>query len=80
MFPLLGINLLHLLSQNKISAFHTKIEMFTVDQLSNIYIRHPITVEQCLMEGSYGKIWNSRVNVPAEEYLFFMDILMETIR
>src|SRR5690606_21278479 len=47
---------------------------------NNIYIKHPIQVEQCLMEGSYGKVWNSRANVPAPEYVFFMDILMGTIR
>ena len=32
------------------------------------------------MEGSYNKVWNARSNVPAEEYAFFIDILMGTIR
>lgn len=80
MFPLLGLNLLRLLAQNNIAEFHTELESLELDQLSNIYIKHPIQVEQCLMEGSYNKVWNSRSNVPAEDYAFFIDILMGTIR
>ena len=37
-------------------------------------------VEQSLMEGAFSKVWHSRVNVPAKEYLYFIDILMGTIR
>jgi len=33
-----------------------------------------------MMEGSFKRIWNARAEVPSETYLFFMDILMETIR
>lgn len=81
LYPLLGLNLLRLLSQNKISEFHTELEHIDADQLlNNIYIKHPIQIEQCLMEGSYNKVWNSRANVPAPEYGFFVDILMGTIR
>ncbi|KAI8852839.1 COP9 signalosome [Chytridium lagenaria] len=81
MHKYLGLNLLRLLAQNRISEFHTELEVIEPEQLSaNIYIKHPIQVEQCLMEGSYNKVWNSRLNVPAEEYLFFIDILMGTIR
>ncbi|KAJ3101767.1 hypothetical protein HDU97_001051 [Phlyctochytrium planicorne] len=80
-YKFLGLNLLRLLAQNKISEFHTELEVIEPEQLStNIYIKHPIQIEQCLMEGSYNKVWNSRFNVPADEYLFFIDILMETIR
>ncbi|KAI8817967.1 COP9 signalosome [Fimicolochytrium jonesii] len=80
-YPLLGLNLLRLLAQNRISEFHTELELINPDQLNdNVYIRHPIQIEQCLMEGSYNKVWHSRANVPAEEYLFFIDILMGTIR
>ncbi len=80
-YPLTGLNLLRLLAQNRIAEFHTEIEQLDTDLLlNNIYIKHPIQVEQCLMEGSYNKVWNSRNNVPAQEYLLFMDILVATIR
>ncbi|KAI9032111.1 COP9 signalosome [Hyaloraphidium curvatum] len=81
MYPIIGLNLLRLLAQNRISDFHTELETIDPEQLqSNIYIQHPVEVEQCLMEGSYNKVWNSRQNVPTEDYLLFMDILMDTIR
>ncbi|KAJ3057475.1 hypothetical protein HK097_006403 [Rhizophlyctis rosea] len=80
LYTLLGLNLLRLLAQNKISDFHTELELIDPEQLGNIYIQHPIQIEQWLMEGSYNKVWNARANVPAEEYAFFMDILMGTIR
>lgn len=77
----LGLDLLRLLSQNKISDFHTALELIEPDNLlSSPYIKHPLHVEQCLMEGSYNKVWSSRQNIPAPEYGFFVDILMETIR
>ena len=81
LYPLLGLNLLRLLAQNKIAEFHTELELIDPDVLSkNVYIKHPLQIEQCLMEGSYNKVWNSGKNVPAEEYTFFLDILMGTIR
>ncbi|KAI9332662.1 SAC3/GANP/Nin1/mts3/eIF-3 p25 family-domain-containing protein [Obelidium mucronatum] len=79
-YSLLGLNLLCLLSQNRIAEFHTELELIDPEHLDNIYIKHPLTVEQSLMEGSYNKVWNSKSNVPAEEYAFFMEILMGTIR
>ena len=32
------------------------------------------------MEGSYSKVWNAREEAPADEYKFFVDSLMGTIR
>jgi len=32
------------------------------------------------MEGSYSKVWNAREEAPVEEYKFFVDSLMGTIR
>ncbi|KAL7748480.1 regulatory particle non-ATPase [Sorochytrium milnesiophthora] len=83
-YMLLGLDLLRLLSQNRIAEFHARLELIDPDQLmagsSNVYIRHPVQVEQCLMEGSYNKVWSGRGNVPAPEYIYFIDILMETVR
>ena len=33
-----------------------------------------------MMEGSYSKVWNARSEAPAEEYKFFVESLMGTIR
>lgn len=81
MYPIIGLNLLNLLAQNRISDFHTELESIDPEQLlSNPFIQHSVNVEQYLMEGSYNKVWNSRENVPGEEYRVFMDVLMDTIR
>ncbi|CAG8511400.1 9059_t:CDS:2 [Scutellospora calospora] len=81
MYPLTGLNLLRLLSQNRIAEFHTALENIEPEQLlENPFIKHPVHLEQYLMEGSYNKVWNSREQVPAPEYRFFIDILMGTIR
>ncbi|KAJ2160856.1 regulatory particle non-ATPase [Coemansia sp. RSA 552] len=81
MYPLIGLNLLRMLSDNLVADFHTVLERIDLEQLqSNPFIVHPVKLEQALMEGSYKKVWQARAEVPTPEYLFFMDILMSTIR
>ncbi|CAB0011603.1 unnamed protein product, partial [Nesidiocoris tenuis] len=80
-YQLLGLNLLLLLSQNRVAEFHTELELLPSDQIqSNPYIQHPLSLEQYLMEGNYNKIFLAKGNVPAASYNFFIDILLETIR
>ena len=49
-------------------------------ELSNIYIKHPVSLEQYIMEGSYNKVLSLKGNVPAESYNYFFDILLNTVR
>jgi len=82
-YPIRGLNLVRLLIQNRIADFHTTLESLPlpVDELSsNPYIQHPVNLELWLMEGSYSKVWNAREEAPTEEYKFFVDSLMGTIR
>merc|ERR1711971_440409 len=80
-FQLLGLNLLCLLAQNRLAEFHTELELLPVKELqNNIYIKHPVSMEQYLMEGSYNKVFLAKGNVPADNYNFFIDILLNTIR
>ncbi|XP_076242485.1 regulatory particle non-ATPase 12 [Calliopsis andreniformis] len=80
-YHLLGLNLLLLLSQNRVAEFHTELELLPSDQIqSNVYIRHPLSLEQYLMEGSYNKIFLAKDNVPDASYNFFTDILLNTVR
>jgi len=81
--PIRGLNLIRLLTQNRIADFHTTLESLPIpaDSIaSNPYISHPVNLERWLMEGSYSKVWNAREEAPAEEYKFFVDSLMGTIR
>merc|ERR1712088_950644 len=56
MYELLGLNLLFLLSQNRLGDFHTELELLPPDiLLSNPYIENPVQLEQFIMEGKYNK-------------------------
>ncbi len=80
-YQLIGLNLLCLLARNRLAEFHTELELLNPKIIqSNIYIRHPVSLEQYLMEGSYNKVFLSKGNVPSPSYNFFMDILLRTIR
>ena len=79
-YQILGLNFLCLLAENRLAEFHTELELLSVEELKNIYIKHPISLEQFLMEGSFHKVLLLKGNVPAHNYNFFMDILIGTIR
>jgi len=80
-WQLLGLNLLCLLSQNRVAEFHTELERIPLEQIkNNVYIRHPVSMEQYIMEGSYNKILHAKGNVPAESFKYFIDILLNTVR
>jgi len=69
MHQLLGLNLLFLLSQNRVSEFHTELERLSAKDIqTNVYIRHPVSLEQvprwhitgCTPSSSKGNIdWSS---------------------
>ena len=79
-YQILGLNFLCLLAENRLAEFHTELERLSVDELKNVYIKHPISLEQFLMEGSFHKVLLLKGNVPAQNYNFFMDILIGTIQ
>lgn len=67
MYELLGLDLLCLLAQNKVGEFHTALEHLPPSIVSdNIYIKHPVALEQYLMEGSYNKVGSDN-----EFFLYF---------
>lgn len=80
MAELLGLNLLNLLSQNRIAEFHTEVERYDLKLLNDFNVQHPVNLEQSLMEGAYNQVFESRSVVPAESFYFFMDILLDTVR
>jgi len=80
-YALLGLNLLRLLSGNRLGEFHTELELIPTDhQHHDPFILHPLQLERYLMEGSYSKVWKARQEVPREEFLYFIDELMMTVR
>jgi len=81
MYECLGLDLLCLLSQNKLGEFHNSLELLPANVLvENVYIRHPVNLEQFLMEGAYNKIYLAKGEVPSQSYKFFIDELLTSIR
>ena len=46
---------------------------------SNLFVKHPVTLEQYLMEGSYNKVIAAQHSPPADSYQYFMSILIVTV-
>ncbi len=78
--PILGLNLLFLLVENRLAEFHSELEHLTERERGNAYVSFPILVEQQLMVGSYHKVLESRTHTPHPGYAFFMGLLVDTVR
>ncbi|KAL8251023.1 hypothetical protein R6Q59_034716 [Mikania micrantha] len=79
-YPILGLNLLRLLVQNRIAEFHTELELLSANALENPCIKHAVELEQSFMEGAYNRVLTARQTVPHESYVYFMDLLARTVR
>lgn len=81
-FPILGLNLLRLLAQNRIAEFHTELELLPSEVTSsNVYIKFPAQLEQHIMEGSYNRVLSAKQEGQyAQEGMYFMDQLVNTVR
>ncbi|XP_073302104.1 26S proteasome non-ATPase regulatory subunit 8 homolog A-like isoform X1 [Primulina huaijiensis] len=79
-YPILGLNLLRLLVQNRIAEFHTELELLPPNALENPCIKHAVELEQSFMEGAYNCVLSARQTVPHETYVYFMDLLAKTVR
>mmetsp|Transcript_32129 Transcript_32129/g.79403 ORF Transcript_32129/g.79403 Transcript_32129/m.79403 type:complete len:266 (+) Transcript_32129:233-1030(+) len=75
-----GLNLLRLLVQNRIAEFHTELETLSPAALADKHIKHPVDLEQHLMEGAYNKIVKAQGALPAPDYAHFMSLLSATVR
>eukprot|EP00818_Percolomonas_sp_WS_P006703 CAMPEP_0117441592 /NCGR_PEP_ID=MMETSP0759-20121206/3713_1 /TAXON_ID=63605 /ORGANISM="Percolomonas cosmopolitus, Strain WS" /LENGTH=195 /DNA_ID=CAMNT_0005233449 /DNA_START=287 /DNA_END=874 /DNA_ORIENTATION=+ len=73
---IVGLRLLSLLAQNRMSKFHAELELLPFESRQDMYIRHPIELEMYLMEGSYNKLRTVIEKVPAKEYTPFMEYLV----
>ncbi|KAJ7936467.1 SAC3/GANP/Nin1/mts3/eIF-3 p25 family-domain-containing protein [Mycena leptocephala] len=79
-YPIRGLQLVRLLTQNLIGDFHTALEGLHDMAMKSPYIMYPINLERWLMEGSYAKVWGTCTQVPAPEYSYFVDSLMDITR
>merc|ERR1719464_2024878 len=55
----LGLNLMYLLVENRLSEFHAELELLSESEARNPFISFPINLERQLMVGSYDEVLNS---------------------
>jgi 26S proteasome regulatory subunit N12 len=77
---ILGLNLMYLLVENRLSEFHSELELITPTEASSMYISFPINLERQLMVGLYDEVLGAASHVPDPSYLLFMDPLLQTVR
>lgn len=75
---ILGLNLMNLLVDNRLSEFHAELELLTADESRNAFVTFPINLERQLMVGIYDEVLS--VTVPDPTYQFFVDNLLQTVR
>jgi 26S proteasome regulatory subunit N12 len=75
---ILGLNLMNLLVDNRLSEFHAELELLTEEESRNKFVTFPINLERQLMVGIYDEVLN--VTVPDPSYQFFVDNLLQTVR
>mmetsp|Transcript_33122 Transcript_33122/g.78256 ORF Transcript_33122/g.78256 Transcript_33122/m.78256 type:complete len:253 (-) Transcript_33122:160-918(-) len=75
---ILGLNLMNLLVDNRLSEFHAELELLTSEESRNVFVTFPINLERQLMVGIYDEVLN--VTVPDTTYQFFVDNLLQTVR
>jgi 26S proteasome regulatory subunit N12 len=75
---ILGLNLMHLLVDNRLSEFHAELELLTEEDAGHPFVSFPINLERQLMVGIYDEVLS--VKVPDPSYQFFVDNLLQTVR
>ena len=77
---ILGLNLMFLLVENRLSEFHAELELLTASEAGNFFVSFPIQLERQLMVGSYDEVLSANSRIPDASYEFFMDSLLQTVR
>lgn len=74
----MGLYLMFLLAKGRIHDFHTEMEQ--MEDLENRYVKFPIELERDVIEGRFSKVWSAKKDAPNDQYLFFFESLLLTIR
>lgn len=59
-YPILGLNLMRLLAENRIAEFHTELELLPLRALDHPCIKYAVELEQSFMEGAYNRLINGK--------------------
>lgn len=78
----LGLYLMHLLVEKKLSEFHSRLERISLNDRKRPATAFPILLEQYLMEGNFAKFFEAgrREKLPTKDYEIFMKPLFASAR
>lgn len=79
-YQILGLNLLFLLVENRLSDFHAELELLSEEEQLRPAIFFCTQLDRHLMVGSYAEVMIEAANPPFEYYSFFLKSLLETVR
>lgn len=77
---ILGLNLLYLLVENRLSDFHCELELLSEQQQAHPAIAFCTKLDRHLMVGSYDQVMAAAANPPVPHYSFFLTSLLKTVR
>lgn len=75
-----GLYLLHLLSNNRNSEYCSELELLSLNNFNNDYIKLPIEIEHSISEGNYNKLIALQNAITEGSYLFYLGKLNSSIR
>jgi 26S proteasome regulatory subunit N12 len=75
---IMGLNLMHLLVENRLSEFHSELELLSEQEAADPLISFPIGLERKLMVGIYDEVLAGKI--PNPSYQLFMEHLLQTVR
>jgi len=77
---ILGLNLMHLLVENRLSEFHAELELLTEQEVQHPFVTYPIRLERQLMVGSYDEALRAATSDFPPSYELFVSNLAQTVR
>jgi len=79
---ILGLNLMHLLVENRLSEFHAELELLSEKEVHSKFVTYPIQLERQLMVGSYEQVLQATQlsELPDPSYEYFVASLAQTVQ
>lgn len=76
----IGLYLLHLLVNNKLTEFSTELEIIPIEDLNNHYINIPRLLNECFMEGKYKTVSEIKTQTDDQHYRFYLNKFNDAVR
>mmetsp|Transcript_16818 Transcript_16818/g.25306 ORF Transcript_16818/g.25306 Transcript_16818/m.25306 type:complete len:257 (-) Transcript_16818:1780-2550(-) len=77
---IIGLELLFLIVENRLSEFHMNLELLSEAERSIPEISFAIALERDLMVGTYDLVLKAQQSMPSPYFSFFMSRLLDTVR